>query len=141
MSISAARGYLRARMTALGYTEWVDGFNFENIPATLLDTRFHLETGSMRGVSNNQDSQIVEIPITLRTFYAATRDPKTLIDDADSDAQTILSALLLGTNRLAYSGLQNLLFDTLDLEPLDKTNDNGIIMKIALRAVVLIATR
>lgn len=141
MSVSSVKAYARARLAALGYTEWCDGFNWANIPVTKLDTSFHVELEAARGVSNNQDYQAIEASFVVRLFRAPTRTPKGLIDTATEAGDGVISDFLAAANRTTQTGLKNVRFDTMTIEPLDDSNDNGVIIRIAFTALVLISTR
>lgn len=139
--ISDVKPYARARMQALGYTEWTDGFNFQNIPRTLLDKAFHVALGPISGVSNNQDHQIVNVGFTVRLFASQTRTPKDLIDASVIRADAAILEMIKPTNRLVQASIKNVTFNSLDIEELDDSNDNGIIVRMELIASVFISTR
>lgn len=138
--ITSVRTYARARMNALGYKEWSDGFNSENIPRTKLDAAYHIETGVVRGTGIHQNNQDIEVPFTIRFFKAQGRDPKALIDQAETAADTVIAAFLKATNRLVNTNPKNISFQTFTLEPLADSNDNGVIVKIEFTALVVIST-
>ena len=138
--IADVRTYARARLDSLGYTEWTDGFNFKNIPSTLLDTRYHLELLPVRGVSDSQQSQVMEAPVTVRLFKAAVRDARQTIDDGVSVGDTVIYEFLKASNRTSGASLKNVRFDSMAIEPLDETNDNGVIIKIDFTCHVEIST-
>lgn len=139
--IADVKAYARTRLRALGYTEWSDGFNFVNIPRTKLDTAFHLDLGDAIGVSNNQDNQVIDVALTVRLFRAAARDPKSLIDVGVAAADVVICDFLSAANRLTQTGVQNVAFDAVVVEPLDETNDNGVIIKMQFTMLVIIGTR
>lgn len=131
---ASCRSYFRTRMVALGYKEWKDGFNFENIPSTLLSRNkmFHIESPSAsRSDAYDMQSQDVDQDITLRVFLKGYRDPASAIDDALSTEDTILEDILDSDNRLGAT-LKNVYFNNSQILPLDETNDNAVILEINL---------
>lgn len=138
--IADVREYARSRLDVLGYDEWSDGFDFKDIPLTKLDESYHLELGSVRGVSNNQTSLVMECPFTVRLFISPSGDPKSLIDQGIDVADTVIADLMKSSNRTLYSGLQNIGFVGMTIEPLDQNNDNGVIIRIEFNAMVTIST-
>ncbi len=138
--ISTVRAYARERMKGLGYVEWVDGFNFTNIPSTKLDSAFHIETLPCRGVSNNQAHEVIECPIIVRFFAAPTLRPGALIDTLVAEADAVISDFL-GPRNSYGSGLKNVDFDSAAFKPLNNDNDNGVIAEIGFTMEVIISTR
>jgi len=139
MALEQVKGYFRSRLPSLGFVEWSDGFNFTNIPKTLLNDRWHLEMGRVTNVSQNQPLQL-RWPVTLRLFKSPGRDPRTLMDDAILSLDIVLADLLTAENRVAYSdNFKNLYLDSFRLEQLGETNDNGVIIVIELSALIVMA--
>jgi len=139
--IAEVQDYVRARMRELGYTEWTDGFNFENIPRTRLDTTFHIALGASAGVSNNQDHQIINSPFTVRIFGAQTRTPKDLIDAAVVRADAVIAKMINPRKRLVEISIKNVVFNLMEVEQLDESNDNGVIVRVEFTASVFLSTR
>lgn len=140
MSIAGVKAYARTRMLSLGYTEWTDGFNFANIPATQLNSRFHVELGRSTGIKNNQQCQDIETEFTVRLFKTATSDPKRLIDSAAVIADTVIADLISASNRLTQTEIKTVRFNSMAIEPLDPSNDNGLTIRMIFTALVIIAT-
>lgn len=132
--------YFRSRMKVLGRTEWDDP-DFETVPKPRLSTAFHLiADNTIQGVSNNQDSQNINCPITLRIFFAPGLKGTRIRDEAMQYADVVLTDLLKAKNRLNWTGVKNVLFKTLRVEPLAESNDNGVILNFEFTAVVMIST-
>lgn len=133
--------YIQSRMAALKLTEWDDP-DPETIPKPRLNKGYHVIVGNaIRGISNNQDSQNIELPVTLRVFFAASLRGQKVRAAALEFGDTVLADLLKASNRLKWPGLKNLTFSTLTLEPLANSNDNGVILNFELTALVVIPTR
>lgn len=140
--LNDVKPYARTMMANLGVrTEWTDGFNFENIPSTKLDKTFHVELIDAREISNNQDNLVVEQPFFLRVFRSATGNPKTAIDLCLKEAKQIVDEFLKPQNRLTQPAIKNVMLDSVLVEKLNASNDNGLIGKIAFTALVIRVTR
>ena len=141
MALESVKGYIRSRLLVLGFAEWCDGFNNENIPGTLLDNSWHLEFGRGQNAVQNQQPLQVRWPFILRIYKANTRDPRTLIDDMIVSMDAIIVDLLTASNRLAYAGgaLKNLSLDSFRIEPLAESNDNGVIGIMEFSALIIMA--
>ena len=55
-------------MDGLGYEEWQDGFNFNNIPETILDQAYHVGPAEISGGVANQLDHKFDYDLTLRVF-------------------------------------------------------------------------
>jgi hypothetical protein len=135
MSLMNAKTYFRARMNSLGYREWTDGFNIDNIPSTLFDRAYHIEmTGASGGPHNNQ-SILMEPSFLVRAFLKGFRNPASKIDEATVRAQSIIEDCIKASLRLDEPKVWNVNFDNLDIRPLE-TNDNAIIIELGFRCRV-----
>ena len=135
MSFSAVRPYFRARLDALGYKEWTDGFNFANIPQTILDGSYHLENGTAGSTKVGQTVTEIEIPITVRVFFQGHRDPKGRIDDAMIAADNILAEVLVESNSQGQT-IKAVLLDSVTVSPYDGSDDNDIILELGFTAII-----
>lgn len=135
MSITAVKPYFRAKLDALDYTEWSDGFNFENIPEALLDRAYHLEIGTITSGPANQTTHVFSYPLTVRVFLKGFKDPAANIDDAVGQAETILSSILDVTDRLGAT-IKDVINDSIDIVPLAGSNDNHLILEMNFTAVI-----
>jgi hypothetical protein len=136
MSFSGAKAYARGLMTDLGYTEWLDGFNFENIPRTLQNRAYHLELGQATIASTHQDNHAGTVPLTVRVLLGGFRNPKSKIEEAAALAETIVDEFVKPSNRLTQttSGngkLVNVRFVDKSIVAHGPTNDN------LMRAVIV----
>lgn len=138
--ISGALAYCRARMKALGRSEWDDP-NFETLPHTRLSASYHLELGDAQSVSVAHDHQLVNVPVTLRVPYAPTRKPTALADEAIAFADKVIVEFVKAQNRLNQEVIKNVTFNTMAVEPLNESDDNSVILKIVFNTLVIISTR
>lgn len=138
--ISHALSYCRSRLISLGYKEWGSSFEAENIPKTRLEKSFHLKMGLVRGVSNNQNVQIIEAPIEISIFCPPERESKTAVNNAVEKFDALIVDLIKAENRLNFDGIKTVNFESFALESLGKSNDNGIILRISLTALIAISS-
>ena len=137
--IATALNYAQARMEALGYEEWEDDFNHENIPQNKLEDVYQIEVGSISGGQQNQYDLEILVPLKVYFFVAPKRDVLANRDSALSALDTLVAAFVLGSNRLAYgSGLKDVRFKNAALEKLADSNDNGMKVTAEFDALVII---
>lgn len=135
MSLTNVKPYFRTRLDTLNYVEWPDGFNFENIPSNLLDRAYHLTIGSITSGPADNKRHIFTMPIVARIFLKGFVDPAAKIDDAVSQAETILASLLSIDDRLG-TDIKDIVPDAIDIVPLDGSNDNHLILEMNFTAVI-----
>lgn len=140
MSVASVLTFARTRMDALGYTEWDDGFNYENIPETLLDRAYHVEFGRVTQVQLDQNCVVLTVPHTVRVFLRGGADPQTKIDEATALGDTMIAAFLKASNRLTQSTLRSISFDELLILPVSGSNDNSLIVQASFTALVVVST-
>ncbi len=121
--------YFRTELNALSYKEWDDAFNFENIPENIIDRAYHIEVGTLTGGAISMSDQEVNTTITIRVFLKGYRKPIDARDDAIVRGQAIVQAVLPAADRLT-SDIKNVIFETMNIDPLDDSNDNSIIMSM-----------
>lgn len=136
MSLSDVRPFFRTRLDSLGYKEWQDGFAFDNIPQTLLDGSYHIESGTISGSPVNQRTQSLEYGIVVRVFFRGFRDPAGAIDSAISASETILADILSTSNRVG-TDIKDVLVNSIVPTPLSGTNDNDVILEIDFSAIII----
>ena len=129
MSLSSVRDLFRTRLDGLGYREHKDGFNFENIPQTLLDESYHLEIATITGSTTNQLTTFFEYPLNVRIFLKGFRDPASAIDDAITRAEEILADILSPSVRYG-DDVKDIVPNTIEVNPLAITNDNDVILEM-----------
>lgn len=134
MSFAAVLPYFRARMSALGYAEWDDSFNFKNIPENIVNGAYHLEFETATSGPANQQPHRFDSPVILRVFFKGYRDTKQVRDDALTNADTILAEILDPNNRLGTT-LKDIVPSTIDIVTVDDSNDNDIILEMVFSTV------
>lgn len=140
MSVVASRDYLRSRARAVGLKEWSDGFNFSNIPSTIVNNSFHIEPGTGSGVKLNQEDQEISISHTIRVFIKGYRDVSAAIDSATKMTEDLIKEVVTAKNRLTQpNGIKNVTLDGFNFDASDQTNDNLVVASITFRIFVVLA--
>lgn len=139
MSLASIRPYFRARMNALSYVEHKDGFNFENIPSTLLNRSYHIETptgtrlGSYDATGRAQE---YTHDCVIRVFFKGFRDPASGIDLAMTAADAIVAEVIDTDNRLG-TNIKNVYLENVTITPQDETNDNNVLLEITFSSLII----
>ena len=138
MSLSAVRPLMRTQMDSLGYREWSDGFNFENIPSTIFDESYHLAVGVVSGSPADLSTHTFDYPVTLRVFLKGFRDPAEAIDDALLRSDEILGSFLAENIRATNTnGIVNIAPGSVQVTPYDQTNDNAVILEMVFNFTLI----
>lgn len=139
MSFSQSRSYFRQRANSLSLKEWKDGFNFDNIPSTVLDKSYHIETGPIVGVKLNQNDQEANAQVNVRIFQKGFRDPASAIDSVMQLSETFIKECLVPSNRLTQSlGVKNVVFENMLIEQIAASNDNAVIANLQFRVLIIL---
>lgn len=135
---TAIRPYFRSNLVALGYTEWKDAFNTENIPSTKLEKIFHIETpdGSRRDVYD-QNSQDIEMGVTVRVMRKGFREPALAVDTAIADLDAILTRCLASSRRFGAE-IKNITYQSHTIAALNETNDNAVLLEINFNCFIIL---
>lgn len=139
MSFSQSRGYFRSIANSMSLKEWRDGFNFDNIPANILDKSYHIESGSIVGVKLNQNDQEMNAQVNVRIFQKGFRDPASAIDSVMQLSETFIKECLVPSNRLTQSyGVKNVVFENMLIEQIAASNDNAVISNLQFRVLIIL---
>jgi hypothetical protein len=139
MTLGGVRDFFRTRLDSLGYHEWEDGFNIENIPATIMDKSYHLAVGQIRSGPANQMHHVFDYPITVSLFFKGFRTPSSAIDSSLDSAQDVLNDILNPAQRLQTNGLKDIRPSSILVRPLAGSNDNTVVVEISFSAVMIYA--
>ena len=137
MSLVHIRPYFRARMNALGFREWTDAFNIENIPSNILDRSYHIESNSVAGDSIHMEDQELNGTVNIKVFIKGYRTPADAVDKAMEYGDSIITECCKASNRLV-GNLKNVVLNSLSIEPLALTNDNSAILTIAFNVFTIL---
>jgi hypothetical protein len=136
MSITGARSYLRARAKAVGLKEWPDGFNFQNIPSTIVNGSFHVLSEAGTGTKLNQNDQEIAFVHILRVLFKGYRDPGAAIDSAIKITEDLIKETVAPKNRLTQSdGIKNIALEGFRFDELEQSNDNIVVASITFRVI------
>lgn len=134
MGLIDVRDLFKNKMNSLGYTEWEDEFNIENIPSSILDKSFHVESGDIASTASNHQPYRFDCPITLRLFLSGYLKPAEAVDDAFVHCEEILSEILSPDYRLG-SLVHDVSPVTIAVEPLSASNDNTVVLVITFNVI------
>lgn len=138
--MSAIRPYFRTQLEAFGRKEHTKR-DPHTVGESALKTTYHLQLGETNEDSSNQDSCEVHTPVTLRLYFPAQRDSVKEEAEALAQSEAVLLAILSAPNRLNAIGIKNIRFDTMALDPLSPSNDNGVIVKMVFQVKVIFSLR
>jgi hypothetical protein len=140
MSFSAVRTYFRSNLSALGFTEWKDAFNVENIPSTRLERAFHISAvDGARRPPYGQQSQEVDASVAIRIFRKGYRQPADAVDQAILDLEAVLARVLDPTRRLG-AVVKNVYYNSHTITELSSTNDNVAVLEINFDCLIILCT-
>lgn len=138
MSLATTRTYFKARMTGLGYEEWEDGFNFDNIPENIIDKAFHIENIVANKIDMNHTDIHLMVDVNLRVFFKGYQSIREALDLIDDDIEEILIEVLRPSNRLiGADGLRDIQLDGFRKLPI-ASNDNSVIVEMNWKARVVL---
>lgn len=120
-------------MNTLGYREWTDAFNFQNIPKPLQNTAYHLELGEATLEKVDQDNQTVVQPLRVRILFAGQSDPNAKRATVDVAGKAVVTSFQLPENRLTQAVVNsekilNVIFQSKTIDVIDVTNDNSMFL-------------
>lgn len=139
MSMTACKTYFRTQANAIGLKEWKDGFAFDNIPKSIFDKSYHLESGPAAGVKLNQNDQEINFQVTVRIFVKGFRDPASGIDTAIGLTEDLLEQALAPATRLTQTtGIKQVTFESANFEPPIGDNDNLVIASVQFRVLTIL---
>lgn len=134
MSLKSSRDYLRARAVAVGLREWSDGFNFDNIPSSVINKSFHLSSNLGVGIKNNQIDQEINVEHTIVFFVSGFKNPASAVDSALEIVEDLIKESITPKNRLTQtSGVKNVVFENFNLEASSASNDNLVKASVTFR--------
>lgn len=120
---SEIRDYARGRLRPLGYTEWEDALNFENIPRTRLDRAFHLGSMNATTLQLNNDNSYDRVTFELSLFYKGFRSTGESMDRVQGFMDDVYKSFMEPKNRFTQRNVKNLSLQNSFIDPLP-TNDN-----------------
>jgi len=132
MSLTKVIPYVRDKMTLLGFEEWEDEFNIDNIPRSQLDKTYHLEIGLIDGSEASHTCFDFDFPLIM-TVHSCLTGPQGSSKAAEEMLELtdrILCSVLALEDRYSQEGFLKITPTSVDFEPLSSSNDNVIRVKI-----------
>lgn len=139
--IADVLGYARTILDGLGFEEHEDAFNNENIARTRLDTAYHIEFAGATKSLESHDNIEIDVSFIVRIYRPYERDTLANRDAAIQTGDTVIQAMVNAEDRLTQSSIKNVVFDSLDIEELDETNDNASILTMEFTALTVKSTQ
>lgn len=136
MSFSLVRPYFRKHLSSLNFKEWSDGFNIENIPSTVLDKSYHIESNTAQTVGSNQLAYTLTQRVVISIFRKGFRTPSMALDMLMNDVDDILDVVVDPTNRLT-TGIKNVKFVQFQAQPIAESNDNAVVMRLEFECMII----
>lgn len=133
--LTSVRPFFRTRLNGLGFSEWKDGFQSDNIPRSLLDGAYHIESGLVTPTAPNQQLSVFDSEVVVRVFFKGFRSPADAIDKALEKAEVILSDILQPDVKHSLTCIKDIRSEQITVEPLAATNDNSVILTMNFTAV------
>lgn len=137
MSLSNIYPYFRSRMKGLGYEEWPDGFNRDNIPSTIRNKSFHILTPDMVGGTVNQNHQDTSTSVSISFIINGYRDPTEAKEKAMLELEKIIKDIINIRNRTAT--LLNVIFEGANMDALNSNDDNQVLVDMNFTAIVVLS--
>lgn len=139
MSLANVYPYFRARLNTLGFKEWQDGFNRENIPSTVIDGSYHILTPSASGGTINQNHQNVEVSLTVQLVFKGYRYPSDAKEKSLVECEKIIKDICSIQNRT--SQLLNVVFNGFSMSALNASDDNQVLLELDFTGIVILGMR
>ena len=139
MAFTNIRAYFRQRMNALGHKEWTDGFNIENVPDTIFDRAYHIESGLFSGNDQNQTVLDASSSHTIRLFLKGFRDPANAIDQGIQYAQSAVCDIISPVNANGLN-LKDVNLESFQVLPYHESNDNSVIVEMNFTVRIFLNT-
>jgi hypothetical protein len=136
MSIISVRPYFRDRLEALGYEEWTESFSVDNIPQTILEKVYHIESVGITSSAANQLTHQFIYTMKVRLFVRGFRDESDALDSCDGIIEDVLSEILSPANRISLP-IKDIQPGNIQHIAIDESNDSDIIIEMDFNAIVL----
>lgn len=138
MALADVRPFFRTRMNGLGFIEHEDAFDPNNVPQSVLDNRYQIESGPVSSTITGQNVNELDFSITLRVYQKGGRDNVELVDDSWATADTILADIMQPSVRLG-TDIKDIRLETISIEPLSGSDDNDLVILLGFNGVLVCA--
>jgi len=132
------RSYFRTNLAALGFTEWKDVFNVDNIPASKMEKAFHISavSGSRRDPFD-PNSLEVQAECVIHLWRKGFKNPSDAADRSLVDLDAVLLRVLDPARRFGPA-IKNVYYNGHTIEALDATNDNVAVLEITFTCLIIV---
>lgn len=137
MSLANIYPYFRERMDSLGFEEWQDGFNRDNIPKTIRNKSYHILTPSMIGGTVNQNHQNTSTSVSIQFIINGYRYPTEAKETAILEIENIVKDICNIRNRTAT--LLNVVYEGATMDALNTSDDNQVLVDMDFTAFVVLS--
>ena len=132
--ISEVRPYFRRIMKELGFEEWRRSLEPDNMPKTQIKNLFHMKTGSISGIKQNQRDVEVGVPITVTFATKAIADEAAAYEKAEETIERIVIEALDPVTRGLSPLITRIAFNSAEPEALATSNDNVLLSRVNFTA-------
>ena len=124
MSLSSVRAYFKSRVTdeVSSAVEHKDAFNIENMHTNARDKMYHIIYQNSSNVETHGDRVTDNVSVTLSMVFKGYRDTQAAFD---STTDTVHNIKLRASKISNYtSGIKRVVCDSINITPVDDSNDN-----------------
>lgn len=132
--MTTLRPYFRSRLASLGFNEWPEPFDFQNIPSNIIDRSFNLELGTITGTERMHLHHEFDALVTVRAFFKGFREPATALDEAIARAELIFKDCCKAEN-WGPTPLKGVTVQSVDFLPLDNDLNDNVVFCLIVFAV------
>lgn len=138
MSLLAVRPMFRSIMKDLGFKEWRNSLDADNIPKTLTENVYHLRSDNFSGIKQNQNDLEMNCAYTLTFAKKGMREEIAAQESGEETLQSLIQETLKPANRLNTVGVKNIVFNQANPEPLATSNDNITLFRVSFTCLVIL---
>lgn len=145
MSYTLCKSYFRARVAELPNgtfaKEWVDTFNIDNVPETLIDGAWHLGSPDATSSQRNQVDLVQRQPIRFQAFFKGFREVERGFERAEAAAKLLIQKVVDPTIATTQENeLKNVEFRTKSIVRQSETSDNLVLLTLDFDVLLVFNT-
>lgn len=129
MSLTDVRPYFTNRLTALGFTEWDDAFQDDNIPSTILDRAFFQTLIGVTGETTTALDVELTATVEVRCFFKGYREPVLALNEAIDRSEKVIKSCVNTLNQ-AGTGIKGVYLNSLGLEPINLDGNDNVVKAV-----------
>jgi hypothetical protein len=139
MSLVDVKTYFRSRSTTLGFAEWSDPINPDNIPESIVDRAYFMRFGTITARKQNMSDLELSAPINYRVYFKAFNDELNKYDEATTLANACLLEILKQQNKNCLTpSIKDVKLVDLSIDPISADNDNTWIINFNFEVFLII---